>query len=126
MRPSAKHGFIALIIVLSITGLLFALVSASSIEAVIFYDEVLKKEYRSMNYYNANNCIDQAILAIAHDYFIEFTNSREIPELDCTIISIVREGNLRHITTRGNFQKAIVYRYATVRVSDTAIEIISL
>lgn len=109
-----NKGFIALIVVLLTTGILLGLVSSSSIESILFFDEAMRKEYRAMNHFYAYNCLDQAILALAHDYFYTITSPVAIPELRCSIISISSSSTQRTIVTRGDFQKAYSYRTATV------------
>ncbi|HEY4503658.1 MAG TPA: hypothetical protein VJJ28_00915 [Candidatus Paceibacterota bacterium] len=127
-----NKGFIALVTVLSVAGILLALVFTSSIESGLFYDQALRKEYRMMNYYYAYDCIDQAILALAHDYFFKVTlaNPIEIKKYHCSIISIGRlEGesdNTRIISTRGDFMKAYVYRQAVVLLYDHSLEVVSI
>ncbi len=120
-----NKGFIALTLVFSIAGILLALVAASSLDSALFFDQALHKEYRAMNYYYAGNCIDQAILALAHDYFFSPIN-QEIPRYHCQIISIEPEGNLRKILAKGTFQKADVYRSATVHLYDHSLDVIQV
>ncbi len=112
-------------LVLSIAGILLALVSTQAIDSALFFDQALRKEYRAMNYYYAGDCIDQAILTLAHDYF--FTPvSFEIPRYHCVIISIESQGDLRIISTKGIFQHADVYRHATIRLHDHSLEVIQI
>ncbi len=129
-----NKGFIALTIVLSIAGILLALVFASSIESALFFDQTMRKEYRAMNYYYAYDCLDQAILMLAHDYFFTVQAPLEIPEYHCTILSMESgygggngvESEIRTISVRGNFQKAYVYRSATVRIRIHNLEVIKI
>jgi hypothetical protein len=81
-----NRGFIALTLVLSVAGTLLALVLISSIDSASFFDQAMKKEYRAMNYYYAYDCLDQAILALSHDYFFEPSTPIEIPEFHCSIL----------------------------------------
>ena len=139
-----NDGFIAMIVVISVAGILLALVFSSSIESGLFYDQALKKEYRAMNHYYAYDCIDQAILALAHDYFFTVTDPIEIPKYHCSIVFVRRpmiedigigdmnisqddiQEDIRIIRTKGNFMKADVYRHAKVRLHEHSIEVISV
>lgn len=121
-----QKGFIALTVTFFITSVLLALVAVSSTESAIFFDQAMRKVYREMNYHNAYNCLDQAILGLAHDYFYIVKNSTEIPLLHCTIISIESLGDMRIILSRGDFQKANVYRRATVRLHTHGLEVIKI
>lgn len=118
-----NKGFIALTFVLSVTGILLSLVYSSSIETGLFYDQAMRKKYRTMNYYYAGDCIDQAILKLAQDYF--FASPTEIDRYHCEIISVEADGNIRHILTKGTFQGATVYRRASIRLKDHGLDIIS-
>ncbi len=118
-----KKGFIALTLALSVTGILLALVYSSSIETSLFYDQAMRKKYRTLNYYYAGDCIDQAILKLAQDNF--FDGPAKIDRYHCEIISIEADGDIRHILARGTFQKATVYRRASIRLKDHGLDIIS-
>jgi hypothetical protein len=119
-----NKGFIALILTLSIAGTLLGLVLTASIETGSFFDQAMKKVYREMNYYYAYDCIDRAILMISHDYFFTAENSINISDYHCSILSVTKEGNLRNISTRGDYKKLYVYRQAQVEVYDHGSKII--
>ena len=121
-----NKGFIALTITLSVAGTLLALVGATSISSAIFFDMALRKEYRFMNYHYAYDCIDQAILGLSHDYFFTVNSPVSIPYFHCSILSISKDGDLRHIFTRGDFQKAYVYRNAIVRMKIHDLEVVKI
>ncbi len=121
-----KRGFIALTLVFSIAGTLLGLVLANSFSTGLFFDQAMHKEYRTMNYYYAYDCLDQAILALAHDYFFTVDQPIEIPEYHCTILSMEKTLGIRIIKARGNLMNAYVYREATVRLNDAGIEIINI
>ncbi len=121
-----NKGFIALTLVLSVSTLLLGLVAASSLQSFTFFDQVMKKQYRFMNRYNALNCIDQAILELAHDYFYITETARFIPHFQCSIISVRAEGDLRYISTRGDLEKAYIYRSAVVRMRPQELEVIEI
>ncbi len=121
-----NKGFIALTLVLSVSGLLLGLVAASSLQSITFFDQVMRKQYRYMNYHNARNCIDQAFLELAHDYFFTTETSIFIPYFNCSILSVRAEGDLRHISTRGDFKKAYVYRNATARLKPHELEVVKI
>ena len=82
-----------------------------------------------MNHYYAKYCLNQAILILTHDYFFEIKNNNEIIDFSdyhCQIIKVNKAGNIREITTIGNYMKANVYMNAEVRVNDTNVEIINV
>ena len=120
-----NKGFIAITVTLFVTGILLALVFTSSIEAGLFYDQAMKKKYRTLNYFYAGDCIDQAIVMLAHDYFLTIKQSIEISEYNCAILSIKVEGDIRAITTVGQFKNAYVFRKASVKLKDHNLEIVS-
>ncbi len=119
-----NKGFIAITVTLFVTGILMALVFTSSIEAGLFYDMAMKKKYRTLNYFYAGDCIDQAIVMLAHDYFLIIKRAIEIDKYHCAILSIKGEGDIRTITTMGQFKNAYVFRKASVRLKDHNLEII--
>jgi hypothetical protein len=121
-----NKGFIALTITLSVAGILLALVAGSALDSALFFDLALRKDYRFKNYYNAGNCIDQAILGLTHDYFYSTTTPIYVPHFDCSVISVTAEGDLRTILTRGDFQKAYVYRSAIVRMKTHDLEVVKI
>lgn len=121
-----NKGFIALTITLSITGTLLTLVGASLVSTAVYYDMALKKEYREMNYYFAYNCIDQAILKLAHDYFFLTLTPIFIQHFNCSILSITKEGDNRTITTRGDYKNAYVYRSAIIKLKIHDLEVVKI
>ncbi len=129
MKKKNNKGFIAIIIVLMVSGILLALISYSSLESATFFDQALRKEYRTMNHYYAFSCIDQAILMLIHDYFFEIREGDEsidMPWLYCQILKVEKVGNIHKITTVGNYKNANVYRYAEVRVGESGVEIVEI
>lgn len=125
---SNQEGFIALTVVFFITSVLLALVAVSSIESANFFDQAMKKVYREMNYRYAYDCLDQAILGLARDYFflVPPLHPQEISRYHCTILTIEPQGDLRIISARGDLQKAYVYRHATVRLRTHDLEVIKI
>lgn len=121
-----KDGYIAIVVSLFVSGILLALVSSLSIESVSFFDQATRKEYREMNYHNAFSCINEALIYLSHDYF--FNSSKEIylDKYNCSILEAKRVGDFVYINTVGNYKKANVYREATIKISDTGLEIISI
>ena len=126
------NGFIAITIVLIISGILFTLISYSSLKSATFFDQALHKEYRTMNHYYAFSCIDQAILMLAHDFFFETIDENgqneiiDLPDFHCQILEVKKVGNIREIMTVGNYKNANVYRYAKVRVGENGVEILKI
>ncbi len=130
---NGKSGFAALILVLSISSLLLAFSFMQSIEYGHFFDAVRNKENRLASYYSAYSCIDQALLALVHDYFFLNNKEIEIPELNCAILSVaktsssgVANDDIRTIVAYGKYMKTIVYRRATVQIYDNHLEVISI
>jgi hypothetical protein len=121
-----NKGFIALTIVLSVAGTMLGLVGSASLNAFAFFDMATRKEYREMNYHNAGNCIDQAILSLAHDFFYTVTEPQYIPHFNCSILSITAEGDVRNIKTRGDFQKVHVFRSVTVRLKNDGLDVVKI
>ena len=121
-----NKGFAALTLTISVAGTLLALIAISSISTAQFFDLTMKKVYREMNYHNAYSCIDQAILSLAHDYFLTISEPKFLADFECSILSITKEGDLRHIQTRGDYQKAYVYRQATVRLKTHTLEVVKI
>jgi hypothetical protein len=123
---SKNKGFVALTLVIFITGTLLVLTSTTYISHAHFFDLALRKEYRIMNYYYAGVCIDQAILELAKDYFLSIKSPQEIKYFHCSILSITKDGDSTLIKTRGDYQKAYVYRSATVKVKTHDLEVVKI
>ncbi|MDQ5893664.1 MAG: hypothetical protein QG640_676 [Patescibacteria group bacterium] len=121
-----KDGFVALTLVITVSSLLLAFTFMQSIEIGHFFDMTQRKQYRLMNHYNAYNCIDQAILALANDYFYQISEPYEIPDLYCVIDSVEENEGLKIIYSHGNFKNGNVKRLAVVRLYDNRFEIISI
>ena len=121
-----KQGFAAIILVISISALLLAFSFMQSIEYGHFFDEVINKENRLTAYYSALSCIDQAVLAISHDFFFTTTNIVDIPELNCSIYSVLDDDNKKIIKVYGKYRKAVVYMNAVIRLFDDHLEIVSI
>jgi hypothetical protein len=126
MIKKKQGGFVAITLAFFIAGILLALVASFSIESANFFDQAMKKVYREMNYYYAYDCLDQAILRLSHDYFYTIASPVEIPEFHCTILYISILGNKRTIETRGDYQKAYVYRQAIVNLENHKLEVIKI
>lgn len=105
-----EKGFIALVSIVLITSILLLLVIYSSNQQIVFNDILTKKIYRAMNYYYAENCIDQAKLKIKIDYFININSTLSIPELNCSIVSLNKINDVFVIVTKGDYMNAIVYK----------------
>lgn len=98
----------------------------ASIEVGHFYDEVITKENRLISYYAGYACIDQAVLALAHNYFFQTSKEIKIPELNCSIDTIPNGITKRTITTHGEYKNIKVKRSAIVNMFDTGLEIVSV
>lgn len=125
-KKSKNSGFIALTLVVTVATLLFVISLIQSIEIGHFFDQVRLKEYRLMNYYNAYNCIDQAVLNLAHDYFYRIATTTKMSNLNCSIDSVKEEDGYIYIYTRGNFKNIYVKRLAVAELYDNKVEIISI
>jgi hypothetical protein len=121
-----NNGFIALTIVLAVSTTLLCLMASSVTNSGIFFDMTLRKEYREMNYYFAYDCIDQAILMLAHDYFFITQTEISIPFFNCSILSVNAIGDKRVIKTRGDYRKAYVYRSAEVKMKIHDLEVVKI
>jgi hypothetical protein len=121
-----KNGFAAFILVISISTLMLTFSFMASIEVGHFYDEVITKENRLISYYAGYACIDQAVLALAHNYFFQTSKEIKIPELNCSIDTIPNGITKRTITTHGEYKNIKVKRSAIVNMFDTGLEIVSV
>ena len=121
-----KQGFISFILVIFASSIILSFVFAMSIEDGTFFDQTVRRGYRIMNYYNAYSCLNQAILAISHDYFFHRDKVWEIKEFHCKILKIDINGDERLIYSMGDFMNALVYRKAKVRLLDNSLEIVSI
>jgi hypothetical protein len=121
-----KKGFAAFILVISISALMLVFISISSLEYGHFYDEVITKENRMISYYAVYSCIDQAILALSHDYFFQTSKEIKIPELNCSIDDVSGAGNSKTILTHGEYGGIKVKRKAIVIVNDNSVLLVSL
>lgn len=111
-------GFIALTSLLLISSILFILLINNSIENGTFFDQVTKKIYRKINYYNAISCLNYAYLMISYDFFFSPKQPYDIKEFNCKILSVKINGNEREVETLGYFKDANVYINKTITVSD--------
>ncbi len=120
----SNSGFISMVLVVGVATILLAFTYAQSTETFHFFDLTLRKQYRLMNYYNAYNCIDRAILNLSHDYFYKVTEPSLISDLNCSIDSVRREGEEVVIHTSGIYKNVIIKREASVKLFDDRVEII--
>ncbi len=121
-----NSGFVSLVLVMSVSTLLLVFTYIQSGETFLFFDQTQRKQYRLMNYYNAYNCIDRAILNLAHDYFYEISTPVEIGELNCSIDFVKKENGITEIRTSGTYKKAVVKRSALVKVNDRSLEVLEI
>lgn len=111
-------GFSSLIMVLLISGILFVLTLNNSLENGTFFDQVTKKLYRKMNYYNAISCLNYAYLMISYDFLFNPKQPYDIKELNCKILEVNINGNKREVKTLGYYKGAHVYLNKTITVGD--------
>ncbi len=121
-----NQGFIALTLVITVATLLLTFSFVQSIEIGHFFDQTQRKQYRLMNYYNAGNCIDQAVLNLAHDYFYRIQQPAEISDLDCVIDLVKEENGFIMIEVHGNLKNMNVKRSAIAKLYDNKVELISI
>lgn len=124
-----NKGFVALLILITISSLILVFQYIGSIEIGHYFDQVQRKEYRYISYYNAYSCLDYSFLSLAHDYFIDIDSEIILNDLNCSIISIKRNQNStneRIIRVSGKFKNIISYRVAIVRLYDDHLEIVSI
>jgi hypothetical protein len=104
--------------------MLLAFSYLQSIEIVSFFDQVITKEYRLMNYYNANSCIDQAMLRLSSDYFFRTNNPIKIRFLNCKIMKVYDLSGIIIIESQGDYKDINVNRTAKIKLSDDRLELI--
>lgn len=121
-----NKGFIALTLVIFVSTILLAFSFINFIDYSHFFDEVRAKEYRIMSSYNARSCINIALLTLAKDYFFSLQKPINIAELKCSIDSVVKNNEMRIITTHGIQGNIRVFMTAEVRMYDFSLEIISI
>ena len=121
-----QKGFAAFILVISISSLILAFSFMQAIEYGHFFDQVQRKEYRLMAFYSAYSCIDQALLAFAHDYFFNSFKEINYKDLNCSIISAIDENGIKIISVYGKYKNIVFYRKAKARLFDDHLEILSI
>ncbi len=119
-------GFVAITLVIMVSSVLLAFSSLQSIEVSEFFGQVLLKEYRLMNYYNAQSCIDQAMLKISSDYFFTLSSPISIPYLNCRILKVYENNGYLIIETQGNYKNININRIARVKLYDNRLGLISI
>ncbi len=124
-----NRGIIAFIMLITISSFILIFQYFNSFDIIIFFDQVQRKQYREIAFYNAYSCIDQAILSLNSDYFFTTLSEIKFSKFNCSIISIVDDINLfnrRIIKVSGNYKNIIIYREAVIRLYDDHLEIISI
>jgi len=104
--------------------MLLAFSYLQSIEIASFFDQVITKEYRLMNYYNAYSCIDQATLRLSSDYFFRTNNPIKIEYLNCKIIKVYDFDGVIVIESQGDYKGVNVNRTAKVKLYDNRLELV--
>ena len=111
-------------LVITFAGLLLTFSFVKSLDIAQFFDQVRIKEYRLMNYYNADSCIDQAILSLAHDYFYRVSSSTSLVDFNCSIDIVYEESGQIVIQVTGNYKGINVKKSARVNLFDNRLEVI--
>jgi len=119
-----RKGFISITLVISVSGLLFAFYATKYIDIGQFFDQTRIKQYRYMNYYNADSCADQAILMLSSDYHYRLNKKRQIRDFDCSIDKVWEEGGQIRIEVTGNYNGIFVKKEAKVVLLDDRVEVI--
>jgi hypothetical protein len=104
--------------------MLLAFSYLQSIEIASFFDQVITKEYRLINYYNAYSCIDQAMSRLSSDYFFRINNPVKIGYLSCKIIKIYDSNGFVVIESQGDYKGVNVNRTAKVKLYDNRLELV--
>jgi hypothetical protein len=123
-NKNKNKGFVALTLIVFVSAILLAFSFTNFIEFGHFFDETRVKKNRLMSSYYAESCMNIALLTLAKDYFFTLQNPIDIVELKCSIDSVIKNGEMRIITTHGNWQNIKVFLTKKVLLQDTSIEII--
>lgn len=124
INKNQNKGFVSITLVILVSSMLLAFSYLQSIEIASFFDQVIIKEYRLMNYYNANSCIDQVMLRLSSDYFFRTNNPIKIGYLNCKIMKVHDLGGIITIETQGDYKDIIVNRTAKIKLFDDRLELI--
>ena len=126
MRNTENYsgGFISMTLVIIVTGFILSLLLVNSLEVAQFFDQTRIKEYRLMNYYNADSCIDQAILNLSHDFFYRVSTTTQIGDFDCSIDAVYETNGLIKIQATGNYKSILVHKSSLVKLFDNRVEVI--
>lgn len=119
----------AFIMIITISSLILVFQYTGSLEILSLFDQVQRKEYRYIAYYNANSCIDYAILSISHDYFFRVNSEIKLDDLNCSILSVnnyLNSTNEMIIRVSGKFKNITSFRVANIRLYDDHLEIVSI
>jgi len=119
-----KKGFVSVTLVISVAGLLFAFYTTKYVGIGHFFDQTRIKQYRLMNYYNADSCIDQAILRLSSDYHFRLDGKRQIKDFDCSIDRVWGESGQVRIKVTGNYKGINVEKEVKVILLDDHIQVI--
>ncbi len=119
-----NQGFVSITLVIVVSSMLLAFSYLQSIEIASFFDQVITKEYRLMNYYNAYSCIDQATLRLSSDYFFRTNNPIKIEYLNCKIIKVYDFDGVIVIESQGDYKGVNINRTAKVKLYDNRLELV--
>lgn len=119
-----SQGFVSITLVIVVSSMLLAFSYLQSIETISFFDQVITKEYRLMNYYNAYSCIDQAMLRLSSDYFFRTNNTIKIEYLNCKIIKVYESDGIVIIESQGDYKNIFVNRTIKVKLYDNRLELV--
>ena len=111
-------------LVIIVTGFILSLLLVNSLEVAQFFDQTRIKEYRLLNHYNADSCIDQAILNLSHDFFYIVSTTTYIGDFDCSIDAVYETNGLIKIQVTGNYKGILVHKSSLVRLFDNRVEVI--
>jgi hypothetical protein len=124
-----NRGFVAFTILITVTCFIIIFQYINSLGIIHFFDQVQRKQYREIAFYNAYSCIDQALLSLSQDYFFLLSSVLKFDELNCSILSVTKDvnsQNIRIIEAKGNFKNIIIKRVAIAKLYDDHLELISI
>lgn len=121
-----QSGFVATIVVVIISTILLLTAVGASSRMALLYDSVMHSEYRLASFVSAYTCMDQAVLALAQDYFYSpRVDGDALPVSHCVIDSIARGGgSVVTITTTGLFVGIRTRIVATVQLESNFVKIL--
>lgn len=125
-QQNQQSGFVATIAVVTISTILLLTAVGASSRMALLYDSVMHSEYRLASFAAAYTCMDQAVLALAQDYFYSpQVGGDALPSSHCRIDSLARGGgSVVIVTTTGLFGGVRTRITATVQSESNFVKIL--